>query len=47
MIISEIMELDLIKEINIKCREKKIGFIYCLCLGLSGCLFNDFGEVLI
>ena len=47
MIISEIMELDLIKEINIKCRKKKIGFIYCLCLVLSGCLFNDFGEVLI
>ena len=44
VIISEIMELDLIKEINIKCREKKIGFIYCLCLGLSGFLFNDFGE---
>ena len=44
VIISEIMELDLIKEINIKCREKKIGFIYCLCLGLSGFLFSDFGD---
>ena len=44
VIITEIMELDILYEIDKKCHEKKIGFIYTLCLGLSGFLFVDFGD---
>ena len=44
IIITEIMKLDELYEINDICRKNKIGFIYALNLGLTGFLFNDFGD---
>ena len=44
IIITEIMKLDELYEINDICRKNKIGFIYTLNLGLTGFLFNDFGD---
>lgn len=44
IIITEIMKIDDLSEINEICRNNHIGFIYTLCLGLTGYLFNDFGE---
>ena len=44
VIITEIMDLDNLININKKCRENKIGFIYTLCLGLASSIFVDFGE---
>ena len=44
IIITEIMRIDELYEINNICRNNKIGFIYTLNFGLTGFLFNDFGE---
>ena len=44
VIITEIMELDQIIKLNNICHQKKIGFIYCLSLGLSFYCFVDFGK---
>ena len=44
IIITEIMDLDTLFEINKNCRKNKIGFIYTLCLGLACSIFVDFGE---
>ena len=43
VIITEIMDKNYLIEIDKFCREKKIGFIYCAALGLSGFIFSDFG----
>jgi len=44
IIITEIMKLEELYEINYICRKNKIKFIYTLSLGLTGFLFNDFGD---
>ena len=44
IIITEIMKLEDLYEINFLCRKNKINFIYTLSLGLTGFLFNDFGD---
>lgn len=44
IIITEIMNLDTLIEINNNCRKNKVGFIYTLCLGLACSIFIDFGE---
>ena len=44
IIITEIMKLEDIYELNNICRKNNIKFIYALNLGLTGYLFNDFGE---
>ena len=44
IIITEIMKIEELYEINNLCRKKNIKFIYTLNLGLTGYLFNDFGE---
>ena len=42
--ITEIMDEDVLFTIDEQCHKNKIGFIYCLNLGLSGFIFSDFGE---
>ena len=44
IIITEIMKIEDLYEIDEICRNNKIGFIYTLSLGLTGYLFNDFGK---
>ena len=44
IIITEIMKDKDLFEINEICRKNNIGFIYTLSFGLTGYLFNDFGE---
>lgn len=44
IIISEIMKLEDLYELNNLTRKYNINFIYTLNLGLTGFLFNDFGE---
>ena len=44
IIITEIMKTEDLVEINELCRINKVGFIYTLSLGLTGYLFNDFGD---
>jgi len=44
VIISEIMNSDIIKKINKECHENNKGFIYTFSLGLMGVVFSDFGE---
>lgn len=44
IIITEIMQLEKLYEINSICRLNKINFIYTISLGLTGFLFNDFGD---
>ena len=44
IIITEIMKLEELYEINLICRLNNIKFIYTLSLGLTGFLFNDFGD---
>ena len=43
VVITEIMEKNYLIKIDKYCRQNKIGFIYCLALGLSGFIFSDFG----
>ena len=38
------MKLEELYELNNFCRKNNIYFIYALNLGLTGFLFNDFGE---
>jgi len=47
LIISEIMNIDRIIELNKVCHLNKKGFIYCLVFGLSFFCFVDFGEHII
>ena len=44
IVISEVISQREYETLNLFCRENKIGFIYCACLGLSGFSFTDFGE---
>jgi len=44
IIITEIMKLEDLYELNNFSRKNNINFIYTLNLGLTGFLFNDFGE---
>lgn len=44
IIITEIMKIEEIYEINEICRKNNICFIYTLNLGLTGFVFNDFGD---
>jgi ubiquitin-activating enzyme E1 len=44
IIITEIMKLEDLYELNNFTRKNNINFIYSLNLGLTGFLFNDFGE---
>ena len=44
IIITELMNLDKIKQINQECHENNKGFIYTFSLGLTGFVFSDFGE---
>ena len=47
VIISEIIEFNILMNINKICRDNKIGFIYCLSLGLSFYCFVDYNEHII
>ena len=44
IIITEIMKIEELYEINEICRQNNIYFIYTLNLGLTGFIFNDFGD---
>ena len=44
VVITEIMDLELLYKIDETCRENKIGFIYSAVLGVSGFVFDDFGK---
>ena len=44
IIITEIQNEDFLFEIDNKCHENNICFIYCLNLGLAGFIFSDFGK---
>jgi ubiquitin-activating enzyme E1 len=44
IIITQIMKLEDLYEINKLCRKYNVKFIYTLNLGLTGFLFNDFGS---
>ena len=45
IIITEIMNIGDLYELNNFCRKNNIKFIYTLNLGLTGYLFNDFGDI--
>ena len=44
IVVTEILDVDLLFRINEKCHKNQINFIYCLNLGLSCFIFSDFGE---
>ena len=44
IVITEILDKNLIFNIDEKCHENNISFIYCLNFGLSGFIFSDFGK---
>ena len=44
VVITEIMNSDIIYQINKVCHENNKGFIYTLSLGLMGFVFSDFGS---
>lgn len=44
IVITEMMNEDLLFRIDEKCHQNNISFIYCLNLGLSGFIFSDFGK---
>ena len=44
IIITEIMSTNYLFSINELCHKKNVKFIYCLNLGLSCFIFNDFGD---
>ena len=44
IIITEIMKLEELYELDDICRKNNVYFIYTLNLGLTGYLFNDFGK---
>ena len=47
IVITEILDLKKLTQINEICRKNKIGFIYCLSLGLTFYCFVDFNEHII
>ena len=47
IVITEMMDINLLFSINEKCHNKNIKFIYCLNLGLSSFIFSDFGKHII
>ena len=44
IIITEIMNEDFLFQLDEKCHENNISFIYCLNLGLACFIFSDFGK---
>ena len=44
VVISEMINLEMAETLDKYCRNKKIGFIYAVSLGLTGFAFNDFGD---
>ena len=44
IIISELTNIEKLYKINENCRNKNMGFIYTLALGITGVCFVDFGE---
>ena len=44
VIITEMMNSDIVKRINKECHENNKGFIYTFSLGVTGFIFSDFGE---
>ena len=44
IVITEIMKKEKLIQINEICRKNKIAFIYCGIFGLSGFVFDDFGD---
>ena len=44
IVITEIMNEDFLFELDEKCHENNISFIYCLSLGLACFIFSDFGK---
>ena len=44
VVITEVMEKEKLIEIDEICRINKIAFIYSAILGLSGFIFDDFGN---
>ena len=44
VIITEITNSEIVVKINKECHENNKGFIYTCSLGLTGLIFNDFGE---
>jgi len=44
VLISKIMDENILIKLNEECRSNHIGFIYSCSLGLSGFIFSDFGE---
>ena len=44
LIITELINKEILYEYNNICRENKKGFIYSCSLGLCGFIFNDFGD---
>ena len=44
IVITEIIIKENLIKLNEKCREKKVKFIFCVNLGLTGYIFSDFGN---
>ena len=44
LVVTEIFNFEIITELNDLCRENKTKFIYASTLGLSGFVFDDFGD---
>ena len=44
IIITEMIEENILINLNEECRKNHIGFIYSCALGISGFIFTDFGE---
>ena len=44
IILTEIMDINFLFELKKRCRANNINFIYAAYLGLTGFVFNDFGE---
>ena len=44
IVVSEIMEENLLIKLDEECHKNNIGFIYACAFGISGFIFSDFGE---
>ncbi len=44
IVITEMMDENILIKLNEECRRNHIGFIYSCSLGISGFIFSDFGE---
>ena len=44
ILVSEIMDEDILVKLNEDCRNNSIGFIYSCSFGISGFIFSDFGN---